>query len=179
LYEEAQKAERNPNATIRTFQSDPSLPSDTAQVVLKKGAAQRKGPAAGSTPDPFSDGAEAKKDTGFTFRGLKKYVPPAPEKLIDPFGGWRIEPKYYVLQDDYDVEWLTKSKEDPQHYIGGYDMQEFYSRALCEAFSGFGVFIDEELDARENGVSGNAVVGTQNAVAAAAGGKDVNMDDVF
>lgn len=178
LYQEAQNAERNINT--RSYQPDPSLPSDTAQVVLKKGAAQRKALAtsSGNTPDPTA-GEGAEVDTGFKFHGLKKYVPPEPEKPLDPFDGWSIKPQFYVLQDDYDVDWLTKNKSDPTHLVGGYDMSEFYSRALCDAFSGFGVFIDDEENARENQVSGDATIGTRAAATVAAGGKDVNMDDVF
>jgi CDK-activating kinase assembly factor MAT1 len=177
LYEEAQKAERN--IPTRSFQPDPSLPSDTAQVVLKKGASQRKAlaAAAGNTAETPADGAQV--DKGFNFRGLKKFVPPTPEKPLDPFDGWSIEPQYYIVQDDYDVEWLTQTKENPAAIAGGYDMREFYSRALCDAFSGFGVFIEDEVEARENQVSGDAKTGTRTAAAAAVGAKDVNMDDVF
>jgi CDK-activating kinase assembly factor MAT1 len=79
------------------------------------------------------------------------------------------------LQDDYDVDWLTKQKNDVGHLVGGYDMRDFYNRSLREAFGGFGVFIEEEINAR--GVpSMDASIGTERAEAAA---KDVNMDDVF
>lgn len=178
LYEEAQKAERN-GTTIRTFQADPSLPSDSSGVVLKKAGVQRKAlaNASGNTADSSAD--KAQMDQGLTFRGLKKYVPPPPEKPIDPFDGWSVEPQYYVVQDDYDVDWLTQSKNEAAVIAGGYDMREFYSRALCDAFSGFGVFIEDEIDAQENQVSGDAKIGTRSAATAAVGGKDVNMDDVF
>jgi CDK-activating kinase assembly factor MAT1 len=98
---------------------------------------------------------------------------------LDPFDGWSVEPQYYIVQDDYDVEWLTQTKDNPAAIAGGYDMKEFYSRALCDAFSGFGVFIEDEIEARENQVSGDAKIGTRSAATAAVGGKDVNMDDVF
>ena len=149
LYEEAQKAERN--ITTRSYQPDPSLPSDSAQVVLKKGATQRKAlnASSGNTPDP-SAAESGKVDKGFDFHGLKKYVPPPPEKPLDPFDGWSMEPQYYILQDDYDVEWLTNTKNDVASAAGGYDMRDFYSRALCDAFSGFGVFIEDEIEARED-----------------------------
>lgn len=183
LYEEAQKAERNPNATVRSYQPDPSLPSDTAQVILKKGASQRKvlGSSVGNTPDPSAGADSTDRNTGFSFRGLKKYVAPEPEKPIDPFDGWSVDPQYFVLQDDYDVEWLTKPKHDPAVVAGGYDIRDFYSQALCEAFSGFGVFVEEEINARETqaSASGDTNSGTNSAAMAAVGGKDVNMDDVF
>ena len=180
LWEEAQKAELNPNASRRAFDPDPSLPSDTAQVVLKKGGTQRKMPATGAgTQDPLEGADDAVRDTGFVFRGLKKRKAPEPVKDFDPFDGWSFEPQYYVVQDNYHVDWLTKTKDDPGHIAGGYDMRDFYGRALCDAFAGFGVFIQDEIVARENQVSGDADIGTDNAAVAAAGGKDVNMDDVF
>jgi CDK-activating kinase assembly factor MAT1 len=179
-WEESQKAERND--TTRSFQPDPSLPSDTAHVVLKKGAAQRKALATATgnnAPEPFgaSDGTDT--GTGFSFKGLKKYVPPEPEKPFDPYGGYSVQPQYYALRDDYDVDWLTKSKDDINAQAGGWDIHSFYSRALCDAFSGFGVFIEEEVNQREMDVSMDASVGTQAAAAVAAGSREVNMDDVF
>ncbi|KAF2745314.1 CDK-activating kinase assembly factor [Sporormia fimetaria CBS 119925] len=153
-YEAAQKAERNIQA--QTYQPDPSLPSDTAQVVLKKSAAQRRaqGNPTGNTPDPASGAGNGQQtEPGLRFKGLKKYVPPPPEAPFDPFDGWAIEPQYYVTQNDYDVEWLTRAINDPLHIGGGYDMRDFYSWALCDAFSGFGVFVED--------------------------GKDVEMADVF
>jgi CDK-activating kinase assembly factor MAT1 len=171
-WEEHQKAELNPNAMRREF--EPAVPTD--HVVLKKGATQRKGASSANTPQMVTN--DLAEDTGFSFHGLKKRVAPPPEAPFDPFGGWSIAPQYYVLQDDYDVDWLTKQKNDVGHLVGGYDMRDFYNRSLREAFSGFGVFIEEEINAR--GVpSLDADIGTEQAAAVAAGMKDVSMDDVF
>ncbi|KAF2269625.1 CDK-activating kinase assembly factor [Lojkania enalia] len=179
-FEEAQKAELNPNVARRETQSDSSAPSDASRVVLKKGATQRKALSAssGNTPNPYSsqDGTE---DTGFTFRGLKKRTAPEPQKPFDPYSGWSVEPQFYILQDDYNVEWLTQSKNDIQHLAGGYNIKDFYSQALCEAFSGFGVFIEDEIVARDRQVSGDETLATQMAATAGTGAKDVRMDDVF
>lgn len=181
LYEQAQKAERN-IATRALQQPDPSLPSDTAQVVLKKGGSQRKAVASTTTSTNASAADKNEVDTGLQFRGLKKYVPPPPEKPLDPYDGYNIEPQYYVLQDDYDVDWLTKPKHDSVIMAGGYDMKDFYSMALCEAFSGFGVFIEDEAEGQGSENSGNAAIGTKSAATAASaptGRTDVAMDDVF
>lgn len=134
----------------------------------------------GNTPDP-SSGLDIDVPTnGFSFKGLKKYVAPPAEKPFDPFGGWTITPQLYVVQDDYDVPLMTTFKTDPDRLAGGYDPQEAYSRALCDAFSGFAIFLDEEIPARENGASGDGNVGTQAAAAAAVTDtRDVNMDDIF
>jgi CDK-activating kinase assembly factor MAT1 len=171
-WEEHQKAELNPNATRREF--EPSVPTD--HVVLKKGATQRKAASSANTPHTTSN--DLAEDTGFSFHGLKKRIAPPPEAPFDPFGGWSIAPQYYILQDDYDVDWLTKQKNDVGHLVGGYDMRDFYNRSLREAFGGFGVFIEEEINAR--GVpSLDASIGTKRAAEVAIGVKDVDMDDVF
>jgi len=177
-YEEARKAELNPNAIRRATEPDTSQLSNTSHVVLKKGATQRRAMLSSSanTPNPT---AGPDDDAGFTFRGLKKPKAPEPEKPFDPFGGWSIEPEYYGLQSDYNHPWFTAMANDAKHYAGGYDMHDFYSRALCDAFGGMGIFIEDEMTAREAQGSGDAGIGTQAAAAAAAGGRDVDMADIF
>ena len=178
-YEEARKAELNPNAIRRATEPDTSQLSDTSHVVLKKGATQRRNMLSSSanTPDP----AAAGDDVGFVFRGLKKPKAPEPEKAFDPFDGWSIEPQYYELQNDYNHHWFASTAADPGHYAGGYDMREFYSRALCDAFGGMGIFIEDEMTVRETQGSGDAGIGTQAAMAAATAPvrKDVDMVDIF
>lgn len=169
-WEEHQRNQKNPNAIRR---EDQSVPTD--HVVLKKGALQRKNASSANTPQPSNDFTQ---DVGFTFHGLKKRVAPPPEAPFDPFGGWSIVPQYSIVRDDYDVDWLTQQKDDPQHQAGGYDMKDFYSRALRDAFGGFGVFIQDEILARDI-PTGDAKVGTSMAALAAVGARDVNMDDVF
>ena len=168
---EHEKAERNPNAVRR----DMEPPVSTDHVVLKKGATQRKN----ATSDVSqSKSAKRTEDVGFSFRGLKKRVAPPPEAPFDPYGGWSIAPQHYILQDDYEVDWLTKQKNDVTHIVGGYHMQDFYGRSLRDTFGGFGVFVEEEINARNIPI-GNAVIGTKHAAAVAGGVRDVNMDDVF
>ncbi|KAF2728413.1 CDK-activating kinase assembly factor [Polyplosphaeria fusca] len=180
-FEEAQKAELNavnPAAARRVNEPDPTVLSSTSHVVLKKGATQRKVASAVNTPDPFIE--DTKTDNGFIFRGLKKPKPPPPKKVFDPFEGYGITPDYYVTQESYDVDWLTWFKDDKAHSAGGFGMKDFYDHMLCESFAGLGVFVGEEIEARENGASGDSAIGTQTAAMAAAGGaKDVDMDDVF
>ncbi|KAF1936396.1 CDK-activating kinase assembly factor [Clathrospora elynae] len=139
-----------------------------------KGATQRKA----SQSSKKKDEAE----TGFTFHGLKKRVAPVKEAPYDPWGGWSIAPQYYVLQDNYDVDWYKRIKTDVHHVAGGHSLQDYCSQALRDAFGGLGVFIEDEILARDT-PSMDADVGTEHAVAAAMSGKDanmnVNMDDVF
>ena len=127
-------------------------------------------------------GAVQKDDGGpdLMFRGLKKYVPPPKEAPFDPWGDYNVAPQYYVLQDNYDVDWYTRMKKDPAHLVGGHSLQDYCSRALREAFGGFGVFIEDEIAARDApSMSMDADVGTEHAAAAAMSGRDANMDDIF
>ncbi|KAJ4377950.1 TFIIH/NER complex subunit [Neocucurbitaria cava] len=165
-WEEHQKAELNQVPSRRE-------PEDHA---IKKGAVQRKAPNAssGNTPDPFA--SKDDQDTGFSFRGLKKRVAPPKEAPFDPFDGWEISPQYYVLQDNYEVDWYKTYKQDTSHLVAMWDVRDYASRTLREAFGGFGIFIEDEINARSV-PSGNASIGTQQAAIAA--GSDVNMDDVF
>lgn len=170
-WEDHQKAELHPGPSRRELDS---LPTDHG--VPKKGAVQRKAPNAssGNTPDPFTNKDD--KDTGFSFRGLKKRVAPPKEAPFDPFDGWGITPQYYVLQDDYEVDWYKTFKKDPAHLVAMWDVSDYASRTLREAFGGFGLFIEDEINARAI-PSGSTSIGTEQAAVAAV--TDVNMDDVF
>ncbi|EFQ90471.1 hypothetical protein P3342_012434 [Pyrenophora teres f. teres] len=123
----------------------------------------------------------SKDENDFVFHGLKKRVPPPKEIPFDPWGGYNITPQYYVLQDSYDVDWYTRMKKDPAHLVGGHSLQDYCSRALREAFGGFGVFIEDEINARDapSIPSMDADVGTEHAAAAAMTTGEANMDDVF
>jgi CDK-activating kinase assembly factor MAT1 len=183
LWEAAQKAELNPNASFHPqIDDNTSTLSGASHVVLKKGATQRKALAT-NTPDPAGAGDEtAGRDTGFVFQGLKKREIPKPEAPFDAFDGWTIEPQYYILQDEHqESKWVSPFKNDPAYYAGGWDTREYYSRMMVDALGGLGVFIEDELTARGNAelVSGDADIGTENAASAALGMKDVMMQDAF
>ena len=62
---------------------------------------------------------------------------------------------------------------------GGWDTREYYNKMMVEAFGGMGIFIEDEINARENAASGDAGIGTQQAASVAIGMKDVDMQDVF
>lgn len=151
-FEALQKADSNAASTKR----------DAGKTGGAKGAGQK------------DDGAD------LMFRGLKKYVPPPKEPPFDPWGGYNIAPQYYVLQDNYDVDWYARMKKDSTHLVGGHSLQEYCDRALREAFGGFGVFIEDEIAARDApSMSMDADIGTEHAAAAAMSGKEANMDDIF
>ena len=41
-------------------------------------------------------------------------------------------------------------KTKPEYLAGGYDVREYYARALCEAFAGLGVMVADEKAEVEN-----------------------------
>jgi len=111
----------------------------------------------------------------FTIRGLKKRERVEREKPYDPFGGLSFESEYYKLQDEYDWDELKKAKTDMRYLAGGYDIHEFYARALCDAFSGLGVFVADEM--AENKMTAESAFGTAAAVDAAT--TSLNVEDPF
>ncbi|KAJ9619837.1 TFIIH/NER complex subunit [Taxawa tesnikishii (nom. ined.)] len=120
---------------------------------------------------------------GFVIKGLKAKQEKGPEKPHDPFGGLSFDrPEYYVLQDRYQWDWLDQFNTNSAYANGGYDLQEFQSRALCEAFSGLGVLVADEDTARNEAAQGpefGKMLGTVAAVSAGTGAKDVKMVDPF
>lgn len=110
----------------------------------------------------------------FTIKGLKKRQKVEPEKPYDPFGGIKFDHEYYTLQDDYEWDDLKKAKTETRYLAGGYNIHDFYSRALCDAFSGLGVFVSEELS--DTNMAAGPAVGTAATVDAGASTK-MDLDD--
>ncbi|PNS16218.1 CDK-activating kinase assembly factor MAT1 [Sphaceloma murrayae] len=117
--------------------------------------------------------------SGIVIKGLKTKKAPEPEKPFDAFGGFTIDPRYYSVQERYEWPWLNNVRDDAVISAGGYDVQEFHTRALCEAFAGLGVFIGKEKAASSmgQGVLAPKAIGTQGA--AVVGARDVQMEDPF
>lgn len=105
------------------------------------------------------------REEGLTIRGLKKKEKPIKEEPYDPFGGMKMDPTRYVLQDHYEHEWLDKTTSTPLHTVGGWDVHDYYARTMFEAFSGLGVFIEDEVADRD---TVNTAPGTAGAADAAA-----------
>ncbi|KAI1932218.1 TFIIH/NER complex subunit [Ophidiomyces ophidiicola] len=96
--------------------------------------------------------AEARAGEGAgLIKGLKRIKTPEPEKPYDPFmGGLSLfEHDYYTLLDYYPSPYLDSMREDTRILAGGYNLKEYYSRSLFEAFSGLGCFIQQEIRARD------------------------------
>ena len=86
----------------------------------------------------------------FEIKGLKPVVKPEPEKPYSAFEGLEFKQEYYVLQESYEHPWLDKARTDPMITTGGYDVGEYTTRALLEAFAGLGVFIEDEVEKRDS-----------------------------
>ncbi|OCK98408.1 CDK-activating kinase assembly factor [Cenococcum geophilum 1.58] len=156
-----------------------SIAREGQRVVLKKSLARRAAIDKQRDNDPFAAGTEnGDASSGIIFKGLKKRVAPTPEKPYDPFDGWSVENEYFVLQGQYDWDWLSQARTDIRHTAGGYDVNDYCARALCEAFSGFGVFIEDEVAGRNVG-SAQSIATAAAAAVAGSERSDVNMDDVF
>ncbi|KAH7379697.1 CDK-activating kinase assembly factor MAT1-domain-containing protein [Cadophora sp. MPI-SDFR-AT-0126] len=145
------------------------------KIILKKSGARREmAQALGE--------ANGSAGSGLTLRGLKKKEAPVVEKAYDPFGGVDLTPSRYVLQDDYQSEWLSNAKSDQRHMAGGYSLHEYYARTMFEAFSGLGVFIEDEVAEKPQPVASSAVA-TMAAVQASTGKlkleSKMELDDVF
>ncbi|KAL2818803.1 CDK-activating kinase assembly factor MAT1-domain-containing protein [Aspergillus cavernicola] len=150
------------------------------KVLLKKSSARRseeerirlkQAALRGSdSKKPGQAAATAAEESGSgLIKGLKKIKSPEPEKPYDPFGGMVPNQRdYYTLRDHYPSPYLDPIRQDTRVLAGGYDLQEYYSRTLLEAFAGLGCFINEEVSKREaSSLNAMKPVGTQGAAPAA------------
>ncbi|KAF7591174.1 TFIIH/NER complex subunit [Aspergillus hancockii] len=112
------------------------------QAALRNSDARKVGQSGPSMADKAAD-------TGL-IKGLKKIKTPEPEKPYDPFGGIVPDKRdYYTIRDFYPSSYLDPIRQDTRMQAGGYDLREYYSRTLLEAFAGLGCFIDEEVSQRD------------------------------
>lgn len=187
--EKADIAQSRMNALERLANSDASEDAEAIlrkaqKIVLKKSSARRN--MMESAPS-LSKSTSAGLDDGFTFRGLKAKKVVEAEKPYDPFGGLSFVPTRYVVREEYDHEPIRHAKRDVAHMGGGYSLQEYYERTLFEAFSGLGVFVEDEVLERDGGAAGNGSGerdGTPwsegvSDVGRRTGGLRIENDDVF
>ncbi len=138
------------------------------KVILKKRGGQHPRHAAGAAAlDPAGG--------GLSIRGLRDKKAAAADaaaesnKPYDPYGGLDLAPLRVDLAPDqlgqYSSEWLDVIRSKHDYTVGGYSPDEYLTRALFEAFSGLGVFVDEEKD-------------RQGKTAVASGGA-MELDDSF
>jgi len=156
------------NLTANAGNAD-EIARDGERVMLKR-ASQRRAEADGAMSN-VAGGAGSVMSTngsagGFTVRGLKRRMESAADAPYDAFGGMRLAPAYHVLLDEYEWDWLSEARSNVQMTAGGYNVGEYCQRALCEAFSGLGVLISDEVAARDATTAG---IGTKGAAAVGGG----------
>ncbi|EON68097.1 CDK-activating kinase assembly factor MAT1 [Coniosporium apollinis CBS 100218] len=177
--EERRIKEEGRNSILNKVASGEANLRDTNRVELKR--ASGRGPAKPQLTDPFlEDASKGAASPGFQIKGLKKRVQVAPEAPFDPFEGLLYKPQYHVVRDNYPWDFLDSTRKDIKHAAGGYDVAQYCARALCDAFSGLGVFIEDEIAAREGPPAPEVV--EQAAAEAATSGISVDpkiKDDVF
>ncbi|KAF1812109.1 CDK-activating kinase assembly factor [Eremomyces bilateralis CBS 781.70] len=110
------------------------------RTLLKKSTARRVG-----TGDEMDTSDSA--GTGLQFKGLRRRARPEPEKPFEPFGEVTVEHEYFVLKGHYAWDFLDTARTSQTYRAGGYDISEYCSRALTDAFAGLAVFVGEEQTA--------------------------------
>lgn len=158
-----------------------AITKEAQRVILKKSSARRSAMTSSAAESRNGDkpnargGVAARSITddmggGFAIRGLKAKAAPVVHSPYDPFGGIELKPTMFVLQDDYDYEWLNEARRNESHAAGGYSLQEYYSRTMFEAFSGLGVFVEDEVKQREEAAAKKVTVSAP---------VKMDLDDVF
>ncbi|KAH6681039.1 RNA polymerase II transcription factor B subunit 3 [Plectosphaerella plurivora] len=123
------------------------------KIILKKRGQGRLDAARISLSD-----ASAGAAPNLSIRGLKKK-----EKAVvqddgpyDPFAGLDLSLQRYKMGplDDYSSDWVDAARLDRKIVVGGYSAEEFLTRAMFEAYSGLGVFIEDEKGGEEVATTG-------------------------
>ncbi|EPS42224.1 hypothetical protein H072_3851 [Dactylellina haptotyla CBS 200.50] len=74
---------------------------------------------------------------------LNKPTDNEPHKPYDPVDGYDETNKYFVYREKYDNPWLDGALNDKSMLAGGYLVSQYCERAIFEAFSGIGCFIED------------------------------------
>jgi CDK-activating kinase assembly factor MAT1 len=108
---------------------------------------------------------------GLTIRGLKeKKKGGADTGPYDPFGGMDLASTRYTERTDWKCDWLEHEARRESSLAGGYSAQnDYYARAMFEAFAGLGVFVADEKETGQG--TSAAEVATMGAAMAVGGGK--------
>ena len=109
---------------------------------------------------------------GGLIKGLRKIKTPEPEKPYDPFMGLVPGKRdYYTRLESYPYAFLDKLRSDTTVQAGGYDLREYYSRTLLEAFAGLGCFVQEEVAHRDatSALGASKAASSEGAAMAAVG----------
>ncbi|KAB5578668.1 CDK-activating kinase assembly factor MAT1-domain-containing protein [Coniochaeta sp. 2T2.1] len=161
----------------------------TAKVQLKRRGQTGRPKGAGettATTQATATATEADEVTGaagrLSIRGLKEKKKVALDEKgpYDPYAGFDYHPDRYRLRDPFVSDWLADTARKTGVIAGGYDVKEFYARSMFEAFSGLGVFINDEKETGGLDMSAAEVaeLGASMAVESR-GGIKMEVDDVF
>jgi len=175
--EERREVEENRRDVLNRLalgQDAETVTKEGQQVQLKKRMDRQAAAERQRQLQAASDGGNG--SSNLVIKGLKTRRKAEPEAPIDPFGGLQLASRYYSLQDDYVWDGFREPSKDAKVMAGGYDVTSWTKRALCEAFSGLGVFVGDEVREREKANQDAEAVGTQRA---AVGLQDSKMADVF
>lgn len=107
-----------------------------------------------STPAETTSKVVKRKDTDAAdpsglIKGLKKIIKPKVRAPYDAFMGMPRSQDYYQVKDSY----LTRFKQGKPNDIkdaSGYSDWEYVNECLNRAFAGLGVFIEDEVSAKNN-----------------------------
>ncbi|KAF3762211.1 CDK-activating kinase assembly factor, partial [Cryphonectria parasitica EP155] len=150
-----------------------SAPTGAAsKIMLKKRGQNRREAVAESEAAAMRAAQHAAANGGLAIKGLKRKPNAAASAAAedtgpyDPLGKLDLRPSRYVLQPTYKNEFLDTLLQDPKLQAGGYNVQEYYSRALFEAFAGLAVFVSDEKETGGVGMDHRGVA-TQGASMAA------------
>ncbi|EGX54154.1 TFIIH/NER complex subunit [Orbilia oligospora] len=81
---------------------------------------------------------------------LNRVAEEAPPEKYDPVDGFDETNRYFMYRDRYESPWLDDTRNNKTVLAGGYLLQQYYERAVFEAFSGVGCFIeDPDIEAEE------------------------------
>jgi CDK-activating kinase assembly factor MAT1 len=87
-------------------------------------------------------------DPSGLINGLKKKVRQKAEAPYDPFMGMARRRDYYEVKESY----INRARGKPQEGMlaAGYDFAQYVDESLLRAFAGLGVFIEDEMAAKDN-----------------------------
>lgn len=154
-----------------------------SKVMLKKRGQHRKDALAESEAAAMRRAAAAASG-GLSIKGLKKKAGPGAggpggaagdeeRGPYDPFGRLDLNPSRYTVKTHYPNDLLENIRHQPETMAGGYNVQEYYSRALFEAFAGLSVFVGDEKETGKVGLDFREVATKEAEMAA---GKNESND---
>jgi len=156
-----------------------TAPEGAAGRVMLKRRGQQARDGLVAAEDAALRRATAAAGGGLTIRGLREKRRAVPDGPYDPFAGLDLAPARYAEQPGTAfrrLPWLERESRRDALLLGGYDVRDYYARALFDAFAGLGVFVDDE---KETGPGTTAASVATLGAAMAAGGTKMDIDDVF